>query len=436
MKSAESSEARLVRAVGFKEVVALTINAIIGAGIFALPATTASILGPASPLAFLGAGLFMIVIVLCFAELGSRYERTGGAYLYASEAFNSGIAFVIGWMYLLARITSVAALSGALAGFAGYFFELVPPYKQFFNLAVLGILGFINYMGIRSSTRVMNFLTIAKLAPLLIFICVGFVLSDWNVYRAVAMPRLSDYSRTLLICMFAFSGYEVIAIPGAEMVNARRDVPRGILIGSIITILIYLSIQFIAVAVDPHLADSSRPLADVGQRLMGTGGGVLLTAGAICSTIGTLTALLLVGPRILFAMSIERQLPPLFAHIHKDYRTPDYSLIAFMLTTAVLMLISDFTNLATLSAMARLVTYIGSALALLVLRKKNPIKGGFRIPGGPILPVLTVAISVYLLSAATRQQLIYGTAAIAAGLILYAAKKTQSRQDTKDSQKE
>lgn len=432
----ESSEARLVRAVGFKEVIALTINSIIGAGIFALPATTAAILGVASPLAFLGAGLFMIVIVLCFAELGSRYERTGGAYLYASEAFGSGIAFIIGWMYLLARITSVAALSGALAGFAGYFFELVPPYKQLFNLAVLGLLGFINYLGIRSSTRAMNFLTIAKLAPLIIFIFAGLALSDWSVYGGLTMPALSNYSRTLLVCMFAFSGYEVIAIPGAEMLNARRDVPRGIMIGSIITIVIYLLIQLIAVASNPQLADSTRPLADSAQRLLGTGGGVLLTVGAICSTIGTLIVLLLVGPRILFAMSLEHQVPRLFGHVHKTHRTPDYSLIAFLITTAVLMLMSDFTNLATLSAMARLVTYIGSAVALLVLRKRKPIDGGFRAPGGPILPVLTVAISLYLLSAATRQQLIYGTAAMVAGLLLYALKKTQRHKDTKVSQKE
>lgn len=419
MNAPAYGERQLVRVVGLKEIIALTVNGIIGAGIFALPATTAAILGPASPLAFVAAGLFMIVIVLCFAELGGRYDRTGGAYLYASEAFGGSAAFIIGWMYFLARVTSVAALSSALAGFAGYFFELVPPYRQFFSLLVLGALGYINYLGIRSSTRVINILTIAKMAPLLILIVAGILLCRWDVYHQVTAPPIRDFARTLLICMFAFSGFEVIAIPGAEMKNPRKDIPKGILIGSGITIAVYLLIQVIAVAALPGIATSKRPLAEAAEQLMGTGGGVLLTVGGICSTVGTLTSLLLVGPRILFAMSLARQMPAPFGHVHERFRTPDASLGAFLAATACLMLLSDFTNLATLSAMARLVTYIGSALALLVLRKKHPAVEGFRAPGGPILPILTTLVSLYLLSAATRDQWIYGTGALVVGFVLY-----------------
>ena len=125
-------EANLVRAVGLKEIIALTINGIIGAGIFALPATIAKLLGISSPIAFLIAGLFAGILVLCFAELGGKYDRTGGAYLYASEAFGGVVAFLIGWMYFLARLTSVAALSNAMIGFLGYFFSIDSlPYSRF-----------------------------------------------------------------------------------------------------------------------------------------------------------------------------------------------------------------------------------------------------------------------------------------------------------------
>ena len=419
MSAAVSSEQQLLRTVGLKDIIALTVNGIIGAGIFALPATTAAILGPASPLAFLAAGLFMIIIVYCFAELGGRYDRTGGAYLYASEAFGGAAAFVIGWMYFLARVTSVAALSGALSGFAGYFIELLPPYRQIFSLLVLATLGYINFLGIRSSTRVINILTLAKMAPLLVLIVAGALLCRWDVYHHVTAPPVPDFARALLVCMFAFSGFEVIAIPGAEMKHPRRDIPRGILIGSAITIVVYLMIQIVAVAALPGIAGSSRPLAEAAENLMGSGGGVLLTVGAICSTVGTLTSLLLVGPRILFAMAIAGQMPGPFSHIHHRFRSPDVSLAAFLAATACLMLLSDFTNLATLSAMARLVTYIGSALALLVLRKKKPVTEGFQSPGGPFLPLLTVLVSLYLLTAATRDQWIYGTGALVVGFLLY-----------------
>ena len=120
----ERAEQKLVRAVGRKEIVALTINSIIGAGIFVLPATISAIIGIAGPIAFVCAGLFCICIVLCFAELGGRYDRTGGAYLYASEAFGGVAAFLIGWLYFLARVTSIAALTNAFIGFIGYFFEI------------------------------------------------------------------------------------------------------------------------------------------------------------------------------------------------------------------------------------------------------------------------------------------------------------------------
>ena len=135
----ERAEQKLIRAVGRKEIVALTINSIIGAGIFVLPATVTAIIGIASPIAFVCAGLFCICIVLCFAELGGRYDRTGGAYLYASEAFGGVAAFLVGWLYFLARLTSIAALTNAFIGFIGYFFEIGPPLRAILIIIFLGL---------------------------------------------------------------------------------------------------------------------------------------------------------------------------------------------------------------------------------------------------------------------------------------------------------
>ena len=281
-KAALDRDSGLIRAIGMKDIVALTINGVIGAGIFALPASIAGILGAASPIAFLGAGIFCLAIVLCFAELGGRYDRTGGAYLYASEAFGSGaIAFLIGWLYFLARVTSVAALSTALAGFVSYLQELSPLQIRLIIVAALSTVGAINIIGIRTGSRVVNFLTIAKLIPLLIFIGAGFLLAKWNVYETISMPPAKDFTKAILLCMFAFSGYEVIGVPGAEMRNPKRDLPLGMLIGTVITILIYLSIQVVAVAATPNLSATQRPLAEAGESLMGPAGGVLMTVGGI-----------------------------------------------------------------------------------------------------------------------------------------------------------
>lgn len=422
----ENSEQKLVRAVGRKEIVALTINSIIGAGIFVLPATVAAIIGIAGPIAFVCAGVFCIFIVLCFAELGGRYDRTGGAYLYASEAFGGVTAFLVGWLYFLARLTSIAALTNAFIGFIGYFFEIAPLLRAILIITFLGLFGYINYRGIRTSTRILNFLTIAKLAPLLTFIIVGFIFMNWDVYKNVTLPQLQPFTKALLLCMFAFSGFEVIGVPGGEMTDAKRDIPVGILIGTGITIVIYLSVQFVVVAIHPGIANSKSPIAEAAQIMLGPNAGTFMAIGAICSVVGTILGLMLAAPRIVFAMALQHQMPAIFGRVHPTFRTPSVSTAIFTVLCILITLSSGFANLATLSAMARLITYIGSALALIVLRKKSPSPDTFRLPGGPTIPILTILLSIFLLTAATREQWIAGICALVVGLVLYlVARKAQ-----------
>jgi amino acid transporter len=412
-------EQKLVRAVGKKSIVALTINSIIGAGIFALPATIAGILGNASFIAFIGAGLFTIFIVLCFAELGGMYDRTGGAYLYASEAFGGVTAFLVGWAYFLARMTSFAALTAALIGFIGYFVELVTPYRQLVVICLASILGLINYLGVRNSSRLINFFTIAKLGPLLILIIAGLAVMNLDAYKNVSFPAIEPLRIALLLCIFGFTGFEQITVPAGEMTNAKRDVPKAILLGTGIVIVIYLLIQLVAGAIHPQLATSKRPLAEVGEMIMGSKGGILLTLGAIISVTGNIMSSMLTAPRIIFAMSTQQQLPAVFAKIHPVFRTPYVSIIFFTVVVISVTLSSGFVNLATLSAMARLITYVSSAIALIVLGKRFQTVERFRIPGGVVVPVVTILVSLFLLTAATKEQWIAGISALVVGFILY-----------------
>lgn len=415
----ERAEQKLIRVVGRKEIIAFTINGIVGGAIFVLPATVATILGIAGPLAFFCAGLFSVLIVLCFAELGGRYDRTGGAYLYASEAFGGIGAFLIGWFYFLARLTSIAALTNAFIGFISYFYELHSPFRELIIIAFLGLLGFINYRGIKTSSRIINFLTVAKIVPLLTFIIAGFILMNWNVYKDIPIPHLQPFMKAVLICMFALTGFEIIGIPGAEMTNARKDIPIGMIIGAAIAIAIYLSVQFVAAAIHPAIANSKSPIAESAQIMLGPGAGTFITVGAICSVVGTILGLMLAGPRIIFAMSIQHQMPAFFAKVHPAFHTPSVSITFFTILSIVITLSSGFANLATLSAMARMVTYIGSAIALIVLRKKMPSPDTFRLPGGFAIPIIAILLSIFFLTAATREQWIAGICGLILGLILY-----------------
>ena len=256
------SEKKLIRAVGLKSVVALTINGIIGAGIFALPATAGNILGTASPIAFILAGLFACLIVLCFAELGSRYDRTGGAYLYAHEAFGGTFAFLVGWMYFLARISSVAALSNAMIDFASYFGTIETPLRVGLILLTFLFLGGANYIGIKFSSRAINVLTAAKLIPLFLFIGAGLFFVQWDKFSDVSFPPVKPLFETLLLAMFVFSGFEIVAVPGGEILNPQKNVPRGLLVGTIFTIIVYFLIQVVVVGTHPDLSASQSPLAE------------------------------------------------------------------------------------------------------------------------------------------------------------------------------
>src|SRR6185295_18872461 len=165
---------RLVRAVGLFGLIAISVNGVIGSGIFKLPATVAALMGPASPVAYLLAAFATTLVVLCFAEAGSRFERTGGPYLYAREAFGSFIGFEVGWLYLLTRIAAAAAISNAFTAYLGYF---LPPLASGAGrvLAITALfsgLAWLNLLGIRYGARTVNILTAAKLIPLLLFICV------------------------------------------------------------------------------------------------------------------------------------------------------------------------------------------------------------------------------------------------------------------------
>jgi amino acid transporter len=189
--------------------------------------------------------------------------------------------------------------------------------------------------------------------------------------------------------------------------------------------VIYLLIQLVAGAIHPQLASSKRPLAEVAEMIMGSKGGILLTLGAIISVTGNIMSSMLTAPRIIFAMSTQQQLPRVFAKIHPVFRTPYVSILFFTVVVISITLSSGFVNLATLSAMARLITYVSSAVALIVLRKRFQDVDRFRIPGGVVVPIITILVSLFLLTAATKEQWIAGISALVVGFILYfLARKT------------
>jgi len=432
----ESTRPPLVRAVGIFSLTAIAINGMVGSGIFVLPAQVAKILGPAGLWAYLVAGLAAGLIVLCFAEVAALFDRSGGPYLYARAAFGDFVGFEIGWMTLLARLTAMAAISNAFASYLGYFWPdaATGAGRVLAISGSLAVLTAINYRGVRYGSWAVNGFTISKLAPLFVFVAAGLFFLSPGRPSAFTLPDPAGLRQAALLLIFAFGGFEFAAIPSEEVVNPRRNMPIALLTAIAFVAVSYILIQYVAQGTLPDLASSATPIASASRMFLGPLGGALLTAGAVFSTTGTNSALMLVTPRILFAMSEGGQLPAAMARVHPRFRTPYIAILVSAVTGAACAMYSGFASLAAISAIARLLSYMATCLALPVLRRKMPdASRWFSVPGGLTIPIAAVVLSIWLLMGSSRNQVLISGGTLVAGAVVYGGYRLKSRHDTQHS---
>jgi amino acid transporter len=420
----------LVRAIRRWDLTALAINSIIGAGIFGLPSEVYRRIGAYSLIAFVVCALVVTLIILCFAEVGSRFSETGGPYLYAREAFGPVVGFEVGWLIWVARLTAFAANSNLLVDYLGFFWPGATAGAGRVLVITLVIAGFtaINLTGVRNAANVGNFFTIAKLIPLLLFIGAGVFFLDPGRYSLAARPPFGEFSVSVLLLIYAFSGFEMAAIPGGEVRDPRRDIPRALLIAIAVVAVVYFMIQLVAIGTLPELASSSRPLAEAGSRFLGRAGGAVISLGALVSIAGNLFVILLVAARLPYAMAERHELPAFLAATHHRFRTPYVSVLVTSAVALVLALTGSFVYAATISVIARLLSYSMTAAALPVLRYRKGIPPAqFPVRGGVVVAVLTLILSAWLLSHTSGRQARDAAIAAGFGLLLYLLPKLTRR---------
>src|SRR5947199_8288814 len=275
----------LFRGIRKWDLVAVTINGVIGAGIFGLPAKVFALIGSYSLIAFVACALVVTLIVLCFAEVGSRFDETGGPYLYAREAFGSTVAFEVGWLIWLTRLTAFAANCNLMVSYLGFFWPSANssiPRAAIIVLVVLA-LTVLNVTGVRQAAIASDLFTIGKLIPMLIFIGVGLFFLNPHAFALGAHPTAGAFSQSVLLLIYAFTGFEMAAIPAGEIRNPQKHLPHALMIAIGVVAFIYILIQIVCVGTLPELAQSQKPLADAGTRFLGTAGGAIISVGAIIS---------------------------------------------------------------------------------------------------------------------------------------------------------
>jgi amino acid transporter len=365
----------------------------------------AGLTGEWSPQTFILAGLGMLTMLLCMAEVASRFTEAGGPYLFVREAFGRDAGFQAGWLTFFIRATSAAA---ALNVFTDYLGPLAPALAQGAGriatmTLVLVVITAINIVGVRQATWAVDLLTAGKLLPLALLILLGLPRVSGAVLatQAVADP---NWTQGVLLLVFAYGGFDTPLIVAGEVRRPRKDSAFALIVGMAVIATVYTLVQVVAVGVVPQVAATKAPLAEAFRLLMGPPGVVLITIGAMVSTYGLATGSVLAAPRLLFSMAQRGELPAVLARIHPRFRTPDVAILVYAAVTLGCALYGSFAWNATVSAIVRLVTYGLICAALLVFRRRGGEAPGFRLPGGAVIAPVAVAFALWLLSTRTFKQ--------------------------------
>ena len=412
----------LRRELGRWDLTAIGVNQVIGAAVFAQPSLYAASVGAWSPWMVAAVGFASLLIALSFAEVSSRFDATGGPYIYTRAAFGRFAAFEVGWMMWFTRAASWAAVINVLATALAFYLPSLGggwPRAALITTIIVAITA-INIRGIRQSSFVLNFLTVGKLVPLAVFIAVGLFFMDWQRLASAGSPSFEQLSATGLLLIFAFGGYEVIPVPAGEAKDPRTAVPFALIMTIVVVTIIMTLAQIVALGTLPELAGSRTPLADASLRFMGAGGAALITIGAVLSTTGNNMGQALSGSRSMFALAEQGDLPAVFGSVHSRFRTPVVAIVVTSGVSLVLALSGHYAQLALASAISRLLVYVATCASTLRLRSSSVVAPPtFVVPLGPVIPATAIVIAVAMLAGARREQLIAGVIALAVGAALY-----------------
>ena len=418
----------LKRDIGIFGASFLALNAMIGAGIFALPGKVAVNAGLLSPWLFLVVGALFITLVLTFAELSSYYDRTGGPVLYATDAFGPLAGFSTGWAIYLSRMTAFAANANVMAiylaslhdAFAGGAAKAV-----IITVATVGMT-WANIMGVRDGVRTMAVFTVLKITPLVLMILIGLQYVTGATLIPAGPLVVEELGGTTLLLIYAYVGFETVGVTAGETSNPRRTLPRAYVGTMLATALLYFLVVLVFVSVIAPDNYSSATLVDVGRTLAGPFGAIVITLAAVFSIGGNLAGSMLAAPRIIFSMAENRMLPEWFGHIHSKYATPDRSILLMGAMALFMALTGTFVKLAIASSVVRLLGYIVCIASLPAVRRNaddDARARAFRLKGGYTIPCIAMVICFWLLAQSERHSWITVVALLGVGWLFYALER-------------
>jgi amino acid transporter len=414
MSGPPSARRELTRQLGLWSAVAVLVGSTIGSGIFRSPAGVADKLPGPLPLmgVWVAGGLFALCGALTLAELSGAFPATGGIYVVIREGWGRLPAFLFGWAELvLIRAASLGAISTT---FTEYFLRVlgfdpsVAPYSDWVHwiaAAAIAVTATFNYVGVRWSALVLNLTTLAKYGGLLFIILLALAigLPRTGGHFAPAVPAgsfsVSAFGLALVSVLWAFDGWADLSFVAGEVREPRRTLPRAIVVGTLAVIAIYLlaNVGYLAVMPVEEIRHSRLVAADVAQRILGAPGVVLVAATVMLSTFGTLNATLLTAPRVFFAMADDGLFFRPVAAVHPRFGTPYVAILLASVLGVAFVLLRTFEQLADTFVTAIVPFYALAVAAVFVLRRRAGYDPPFRTPLYPVVPLLFILATLFLL---------------------------------------
>ncbi len=396
----------------------------IGAGIFALPASVAAQAGNLSPWLFLGIGALFITVVLSFAELSSYFRESGGPVLFAKTAFGPLAGFSSGWLLTISRMSSFAANVTAMVVYLGALWPWVATDvgRISFISAVCVGLTVANFVGVKDGIRTLAVFTFLKITPILILVLVGLKEVTGDVLLPSNMPTVDDFGGLTLLIIYAFIGFEAGTVVSGETKNPRRIMPRSVVATVIATSLLYFLIMLVYVSVLPDGGRTGGTLTDVGRVLAGNAGAIVIALAAVFSIGGNLASNMLSMPRLTFALGEQGLLPAWFAEVHPRFHTPGNSVLLYGGACLLLALTGTFALLVGASSLARMFAYALSIGGLPKIRRQataEMAEHAFRLPFGLLIPGIALAMCLWIAANAPLNAWLLALGQLGVGLVLY-----------------
>jgi len=427
--------AELKRQLGLLDSTMINVGTIIASAIFIVPSTIALQLHASAPtiLVWVVGGAVSLLGALCVAELGAAMPRAGGLYVYLSEAYGPVWGYLYGWTSgVVINPASIAAIAVGFATYVGFFTPLGAAGIKAVAIASIVALTVLNCLGVKPGTVTQNALTLIKMGVLAALIVIGFVLPGGSAANFRPLwpegsfgSLIAPFGVAMVAALWAYDGWIEITYVGGEVKDPERNLPRSIVLSTLIGIALYclVTASFTYVLSPAKMAASSLVASDAAQVTLGRAGAGLVAVAIMVATLGANNGIVLTAARVPYAMARDGVLPRWLAGVHPRFLTPVPSLVVQAVIAIALTFTGTYNQLFTYAIFASFVSYAAGCGAVIRLRHGAPgLARPYRTWGYPVTPIVFIAFAAWLVGNTIAEQprdAGIGTALILAGLPFY-----------------